>query len=126
MAAMTRPDALKHKRQMEVSASVSISCGMTWLFFGVAIESRKIFTEPNMVLRTDVSSRCKLEKEKLVVTCKRWLAIGGKQTATDLRLRLAGTLRFDVIFDVLVEKDNEFDSGSCSTLHGNEAFGPSS
>jgi hypothetical protein len=61
MAAMARPDALKHKRQREVSASVSISCGMTWLFFGVA-------TESNMVLRpTDVSSRCKLEKEELVV-----------------------------------------------------------
>ena len=40
-------------------------------------------------------------------------------------MRLAGTLRFVVIFDALVEKGNECDSGSCSTLRGNEAFGPS-
>jgi hypothetical protein len=41
---------------------------MTWLFFAVAVEYQKIFTESNMVLRpTDVSSRCKLEKGELIV-----------------------------------------------------------
>jgi hypothetical protein len=69
MAAMARPDALKHKRQREVSASVqprlddiSISYGMTWLLFGVAIEFHQKFSESNIVLRPSLAVGVNLKK----------------------------------------------------------------
>jgi hypothetical protein len=56
------------------------------------------------------------------------LVIGGKWTVTDLRLKLAGTFRFVVISEALVEKGNEFDfvESSCDEEGLSDISNPSS